>query len=309
MAKGLVVVGSLNMDLVLSLDSVPVAGQTLAARSLERFVGGKGANQAAAAAKLGMQTLMIGKTGRDEAGERIRRELAACGVAIDPVGYSDAGTGTAVILRERDGENRIILVAGANAELKPQDIETHRDLLTGAGMILTQLETPLETLECLVEIADRGGVPVMLDPAPFQPLPPEILRKVTWLTPNQTEANVFLARSGSQASAEMETKELAEEILRLGPANVVLKRGSLGSFLATADGLRQRVEAFPVKAVDTTAAGDAFNAAFASALMRGDDVLMAGRFASATGALTVGCAGALPSLPSLHDVMVFLAKH
>jgi ribokinase len=319
MPKPLVVVGSLNLDLVLGVERMPQAGETIAGSAIELFCGGKGANQAAAAAKLQADVAMIGKLGRDAYGERIRRELQGCGVQMQYVADVDTPTGTALILREPNGENRIVLSAGANAELKPADLEARRDLLAGAGMILTQLETPIETLLCLLDIAARAGVPVMLDPAPAQALPPEVLHRVAWLTPNETEARLLLSLTGPARSAlatgeqaetddaVQEAQAMTRELLALGPQNVLLKRGACGVSVVTHGGEYGAVPAFPVHALDTTAAGDAFNAGFAVRLVEGRPWQEAARFASAAGALTVCSHGALPALPSLRQVNDFLA--
>jgi ribokinase len=306
MPKPIVVVGSLNIDLVLSLPRIPAAGETLSANSLELFCGGKGANQAAAAARLGARTFLIGRTGRDSYADRLRHELSASGVFLDAVQPAAAPTGTAIILREPHGENRIIITAGANAEHAPADIEASRDLIASAGIILTQLETRMDTLDCLARLAAQLSVPVMLDPAPFQPIPSAVLNRIAWLTPNQTEARALSPRSPGHCdnATESDLQALADALLALGPANILLKRGAQGAYIVTALGERALIPPRPPRAIDTTGAGDCFNAAFATALVRGDSWQSAARFATAAASLSVARPGAMASFPTLEELTV-----
>lgn len=307
MTKHIVVVGSINLDLVVSAARHPSAGETLQGSGFGVFTGGKGANQAAAAARLGHQVYMIGKIGSDAFASQLLEELETAGVDTHGIEKIAGPSGVALIITVNSGENSIIIVPGANNRLSPQDIQVSQALIQSAGVVLTQLETPLETTEALAELTLIHGVPLVLDPAPARHLPDSVLRKVTWITPNETEAQL-LAGSTASPSSEIELRELAEHFMSLGPQNVLLKLGERGVYIATRDGLRALVPAYPVRAVDTTAAGDAFNGAFAVALARGSLPADAAHFASAVSAISVTRRGALPSMPVQADVDAFLAK-
>jgi ribokinase len=205
------------------------------------------------------------------------------------------------------GENSIIVAPGANDLLRPEDLETNLELIRHACMVLTQLEIPLPTVEYLAEICAREQVPLVLDPAPARHLPNQTLRKMSWITPNETEARQLHGSQG-EAKSEAERRELSERLMSLGPQNVLLKLGEHGVYLATGDGLRAAIPAYDVRATDTTAAGDAFNGAFAVALARGNSPLDAAQFATAAAAISVTRRGALPSMPSQADVDSFLAR-
>ncbi len=198
-----------------------------------------------------------------------------------------------------------MVVPGANAKLLPADVRVHETLIKDAGMILTQIETPLETLVYTASVARRHAVPVMLDPAPAQDLPLELLRQITWLTPNETEACFMCGLPAGSITPENVVRH-AEELLGRGPENVVIKMGVQGSYLATKSGQRCLVSAFRVRTVDSTAAGDAFNAGLAVALMQGNGLEDAMRLASAAAALSVTKEGAQSSMPRGRDVMRFL---
>jgi ribokinase len=211
----------------------------------------------------------------------------------------------ALISTDPQGHNSIVVVPGANAKLLPKDVLKHLSLVKAAGIVLTQLETPLETLICVAELANRFGIPLMLDPAPAQELPLELLKQVKWLTPNESETRLLCGASAGGLDVQG-AREYAEELLGRGPENIVIKLGPQGSFLATSDGRREHIPAFQVHAVDSTAAGDAFNAGFAVALMQAKHPREAARFASAVAALSVTHEGAQPSMPTSQEVSRFL---
>jgi ribokinase len=190
--------------------------------------------------------------------------------------------------------------------LSGADLDANLELIRNASLVLTQLESPIPTLESLAELCEREKVPLMLDPAPACHLSADVLRRVTWITPNETEAQ-YLAGTHESPSSEAEWRELAEKLQAMGPKNVLLKLGEQGAYLATQDGARVAVPAYPVNAVDTTAAGDAFNGAFAVALARGNDALKAAQFATAASAISVTRHGAQPSMPTQAEVEAFLA--
>jgi ribokinase len=304
--KSIVVVGSINIDLVAHVERIPARGETLLGRGFETNPGGKGANQAAAVGRLGYPVAMIGRVGADRFGEQLRQSLADAGVDTSAIAVSEAPTGTAVILVEPAGENSIIVTPGANARLSPEDLDAQVDLLRGAAMVLTQLEIPLATVEHLAAICVRAGVALMLDPAPARDLPATLWRNLTWITPNDTEARQLCQHSSTNGSGPTTT---IEALLALGARNVALKLGEHGAYLGMQDGLRAQVPAFAVKPADTTGAGDAFNAAFAVALVRGENPRQAARFAAAAAAVSVTRHGALPSMPSQADVERLMEEH
>lgn len=302
MQKKLLVVGSINIDLVASANRLPAPGETILGRSFEVFNGGKGANQAVAIAKLGAQVEMIGSLGTDLFTERLLSGLKDAGVDTHAVQMVAGPCGVAQISRADNGENSILVIPGANRLLSAAYIDAHCEVVKQASMILVQLETPMETVLCLAEQASAAGTPLMLDPAPAVPLSEALLSRTTWLTPNETEAQILLGR------VSLEPAAAAEKLLAMGARNVVLKLGSEGVFLAGRDCAPQHVPSFPVKAVDTTAAGDCFNAAFAVALTKGKTPVAAARYAAAAAAISVTRAGAQPSLPSAAEVDAFLAQ-
>ena len=299
--KKLLVVGSINIDLVACANHLPAPGETILGSTFEVFNGGKGANQAVAIAKLGAAVEMIGSLGTDLFTERLLSGLEAAGVDTHAVQMVGGPCGVAHIARADNGENSIIVVAGANRLLSAAYIDTHLAAVQRSSMILVQLETPLEAVVHLAEQAWEAKVGLMLDPAPARPLPEALLRHTTWLTPNETEAQTLLGRVNIDPAAA------AEKLLAMGVQNVALKLGSQGVFLAGRDCAAQQVPAFKVEAVDTTAAGDCFNAAFAVALTRGNPPAVAARYASAAAAISVTRAGAQPSLPTSSEVEAFLA--
>jgi len=306
MLKHVVVVGSTNLDFVISADRNPDPGETLLGTGFEIFTGGKGANQAIAAARLGHRAYMIGKLGSDTFSAQLLEELKTAGVNTDAVGTVDGNSGVAFIVTVESGENSIIVVPGANSYLLPQDIEENRTLIASAGVVLTQMEIPPATTEALVELTWSHGVPLILDPTPARHLQPQLLRKVAWITPNETEAQL-LGGCDTSPSNEVEMRELAEYFLGLGPRNVLLKLGERGAYIATQEGDRVAIPAYAVKPVDTTGAGDAFNGAFAVALARGVRPVDAARFASAAAAISITRRGATPSMPTQVDVDCFCA--
>jgi ribokinase len=300
--KRLLVVGSINIDLVACATSLPVPGETVLGSSFDVFNGGKGANQAVAIAKLGAPVEMIGSLGTDLFTERLLSGLKTAGVDTHAVQMVAGPCGVAQISRADNGENSIIVISGANRSLTGAYIDTHLEMVQQAKMILVQLETPLEAVIRLAEHAWEANTPFMLDPAPARPLPEFLLSRTTWLTPNETEAQILLGRVNIDPAAA------ADKLLAMGVRNVALKLGSQGVFLAGRDCVAQRVSAFPVNVVDTTAAGDCFNAAFAVALTGGKAPAVAARYAAAAAAISVTRAGAQPSLPTSAEVEGFLSQ-
>jgi ribokinase len=308
MRKPMVVVGSINLDLVATSDRAPRPGETLSGTSFATFNGGKGANQAVAAGKLGYPVRMIGKVGDDAFGAGLKLGLRRAGVDVKAVAVASGTSGVALINLGSDGQNSIVVVPGANGKVLPKDIARHARILKSSGMILAQLEIPLITIEALAVFAHRHGVPLMLDPAPARELPSGLLRLVEWITPNESEARTLCGLAADQPITPATARDCAEMLLKGGPKNVIIKMGVTGAFLATSDGAREMVPAFEVKAVDSTAAGDAYNAAFAASLLSGKKPLEAARYAAAVAAISVTCKGAQPSMPTSRDVSKFLNK-
>ena len=306
MRESIVVVGSINLDLVCVGKKIPAPGETVWGSQFQTFHGGKGANQAVAVGRLGYPVSMVGKVGDDDFGSRLRQGLRAAHVNVRALSTARAtASGVALITVDNKGQNSITVIPGANGELRPQDLEKSLPHLRSAGMILTQLEVPMETVEYLCSLAARLKVPLMLDPAPARAIPRKILRCVTYLTPNETETCTLCNIAPEELTPET-VGGCAEKLQRDGAANVVIKMGKHGAFIAGADGLRKMVPAFKVKAVDSTAAGDAFNGALAVALMRGFSLEDAVRFAAAAGAKSATRAGAQTSMPTAKEVAQML---
>ncbi len=307
MRKPIVVVGSINLDLVATSARVPLPGETLSGTSFATFNGGKGANQAFGAARLGYPVKLVGKVGDDSFGAGLKAGLRKAGVDVKAVAVEKGSSGVALINLGGDGQNSIVVVPGANGKMLPKDVSRHSRILKSAGMILAQLEIPLITVEALAVFAHRFGIPMMLDPAPARELPPGLLQLLTWITPNESEARTLCGLDSSEAITPATAQRCAETLLSRGAKNAVIKMGEKGSFVATADGVRQMVPAFAVKPVDSTAAGDAFNAAFAAALLSGKPALEAARYGAAVSAISVTRNGAQPSMPTGAEVRKFLA--
>ncbi|HXM92871.1 MAG TPA: ribokinase [Candidatus Dormibacteraeota bacterium] len=305
MKKRLLVVGSINLDLVVATQRIPLVGETVFGSSFRTFPGGKGANQAFAAARLGTLVSMIGKLGSDDFGVQLRANLADSGVDTSAIDVVSTSSGVALIATDGNGDNAIVVVAGANAHLTPHDLDEHLDLIRSSSIMLTQLEIPLETVEHLGAIAQRESIPLVLDPAPARQLPESLLSCVEWLTPNETETNSLLGLQPQELS-QAALHEAASAFLQRGCRNVLLKLGKRGCYLALSDGRRKLLPAYAVSAIDTTAAGDAFNGAFASALLQGKDPISSASWASAVAAISVTRHGAQPSMPTAEEVHHFL---
>jgi ribokinase len=304
MPKRIVVVGSINLDLVATAAHLPAPGETVIGNVFNTFFGGKGANQAVAVSKLGYPVTMIGKVGEDAFGLQLLQSLKSDGVETSFIDRVPGASGVALIITDGKGENNIVVVPGANSQLRPSDIEQHQDVLSNAGIILTQLEIPLETVDALAKIAKEQNVPLILDPAPAQFLPASILRNLRWITPNEVETSHLLHNYGP----EIPESEAAEQLLAQGVTHVVLKLGARGALVVEDAKTKTLVPGFSVKPVDTTAAGDAFNGAFAVALLRGKTAPEAARFANAVAAISVTRRGAQQSMPGLEEVERFIQE-
>lgn len=306
MSKPIVVVGSISLDLVVAADRVPVVGETITGQSFETFFGGKGANQAVAAARLKYPVSMIAKVGDDSTGPQLKKAMREAGVDVRGMTVSRGSSGVALIATGQKGENLIVVVPGANGKLLPRDLDRHKAIIRNAGILLAPLEIPMETVEYLGQLAGKFDVPLMLDPAPARPLSPKLLQTITWLTPNETETRTLI---GTNKTDQLDPVAAAKELLGRGVTNVILKLGEKGAFVLSQSGASVAVPAFSVQAVDTTAAGDAFNGAFAVALMRGQSIPESARYACAVAAISVTRRGAQPSMPSRTEVAKFLKAH
>ncbi len=303
--KRVFVAGSLNIDLVMGVERLPREGETVVGSDLMLHPGGKGANQVCAAGRLGGRAAMIGQLGCDPFAAHLLTSLQNAGVDTAGVGTSPRATGAACIFVLPSGENAIAISPGANASLTPEAAVARLAALQAGDLVLLQLEVPLETVEAVLTYALERGAVTMLDPAPARPLSREMLRSVTYLTPNQSEAGLLLGNPALAIESFDDAARAADRLLEMGPAVVVLKLGHMGCFIAARD-FRGGIEAFPVAAVDTTAAGDTFNGAFAVGLAEGMPAPAAARFACAASAISVTRAGAQSSIPVRSEVMALL---
>lgn len=302
MSGRIVVVGSLNADFVVRVPRCPAAGETLTAERFSMFPGGKGANQAYAAARLGGRVSMVGQVGNDPWGAVLRENLVSVGADVSGVFRDErVSSGIAVIVVEPAGQNRIVLVPGSNGTFTPDRLAGARDRLASAAVMLLQLEIPLETVREAARLGRRAGARVILDPAPAVPLPDELLEEVDYLTPNETELAVLTGNPPEGILDQGRAASLARELLRRGPRKVIVKMGAAGALLVEPSG-EHFWPARRVRAVDTTAAGDAFNGAFAVALAEGQGEKEAGAFAGAAAAVSVTREGAQPSMPTREEV-------
>ena len=301
----IVVVGSLNMDFVVGVDRLPGPGETVLGRDFQMIPGGKGANQACAAARLtagSVQVRMVGRVGYDTFGDHLKASLSAAGVDVSAVHATRShATGVALIPVDSAGQNSIVVAPGANHALLASETEA---VMRGARLTLFQLESPLDTVMAALKIARQEGARTILDPAPAQALPAELLANVDILTPNESEASLLI-RLPPQRIAPGDAPQLARSLRQLGPKAVVLKLGDQGCFYF--DGQTElRSPAFPVTARDATAAGDVFNAGLAVALAEDRPIAEALRFANAAAAISVTRMGAQASVPSRAEVEQFL---
>ncbi|ACY86343.1 ribokinase [Edwardsiella piscicida] len=302
----LVVLGSINADHILKVEHFPRPGETLTGQGYQVAFGGKGANQAVAAGRSGADIAFIACVGADDIGERIRTQLACDGIDVHAVERVDGeSTGVALIFVNQDGENVIGINAGANHALTPQYLSRHRALVAQADALLMQLESPLETVEAAAALAREHQTKVILNPAPARTLPDSLLRLVDVITPNETEAErltgirVHDDESARQAAAVLHGKGIATVMITLGRRGVWVSQEGHGGV----------IPGFRVNAIDTIAAGDTFNGALLTALLEGNTLSAAVRFAHAAAAIAVTREGAQPSVPWRREIDAFLQTH
>jgi ribokinase len=300
--KPIVVVGSVTMDLVTRTPRIPSIGQTLIGTGFSTTPGGKGANQAVAAARLGYPVAMVAKVGDDVYGPQLRENLARAGVGTAAIETVPGSSGLAPMFVADNGENSIVVVPGANGHMDRATVDRHAALIRSAGMVLCQLEIPMDTLAYTLAFCEEAQVPVMLDPAPAADLPEKVWQQVAWFTPNETESDLYVGNSPSPEAT-------AQQLHKAGLHGVALKRGAEGAYISVAGEKAAWVPAFPAEAIDTVAAGDCFNGALAVALLEGKDPWAAARFANAAAAIAVTRRGAQASMPTRAEVDAFLAAH
>lgn len=297
----IVVVGSLNMDLVTQVKVTPKVGETTLGKGLDKIPGGKGANQAAAMGKLNGKVSMMGRVGEDEFGKTLKDTLNKDGVHTDYIKTSENPTGVAMIMVNEDGDNSIVVIPGANFDLSKNDIDEGQSLIKDSNILVTQLETPLEVVEYALKKAKNFNKYTILNPAPAQKLSKEIIENVDLLTPNETELELL---SGVEIKREEDLLKAGKVMMDQGVKELIVTLGSQGALYMNEKN-HEYFKGYKVKAVDTTAAGDSVNGALAVALDEGKSIDEAVCFAMKVGALTVMEKGAQSSLPTLEKVEGF----
>lgn len=304
-AGNLVVLGSINADHILNLETFPTPGETVTGNQYQVAFGGKGANQAVAAGRSGANIAFIACTGDDDTGERVRKQLASDNIDIAPVSVvAGESTGVALIFVNAEGENVIGIHAGANAALTTERVEAQRGIIAGAEALLMQLESPVESVLAAAKIAHENHTSVVLNPAPARVLSDELLALVDIITPNETEAEKL---TGIRVENDDDAARAALALHDKGIGTVIITLGSRGVW-ASVNGEGRRVPGFKVKAIDTIAAGDSFNGALVTALLEGKAMDDAIRFAHAAAAIAVTRKGAQPSVPWRKEIDEFLSQ-
>ena len=297
------VIGSLNIDLTVSVPRFHQPGETIFGTDFRTYTGGKGGNQAVAAAKLGADVTMVGCLGDDANSGIYRSLLRSLNIRDRVETVPGVPSGVALIEVDSSGENRIAVVPGANGSVSEEQIGRNMEIISACDIVLMQLEIPLKTVAYAAERIRAAGKTLILDPAPAAPLPDELLTCADYITPKETELAIL---SGRGTGTEEEIEAAARGLLSRGCRNVIAKMGSRGAMLVSASGT-EMMPGFSVRAVDTTAAGDSFNAGFAAALSEGRSVPEAIRFANAVGALSTTAVGAQGAMPTREEAEAFLA--
>ena len=297
----ILVIGSLNIDMVMKVDHMPTVGETILCDGMKLVAGGKGANQACAAGRLGTDVTMLGAIGNDSHGEMQRDSLQRSGVDVSGLITKErVSTGTAFITVNKEGNNSIVVVQGANAQFTPEDIEAHRDLLEECEIVILQLEIPMDTVLYAVKLARTLGKTVILDPAPVpEHFPEELYQYVDIIKPNESE----LSRLTGIADTQNHLEEAVQIVKDHGVKNVLVTLGGDGVYLDTENESPVHIPAKKVKVVDTTAAGDSFTAALAAMLLEGKTLKEAAEFANQVSAIVVTREGAQDSIPTLQEVL------
>jgi len=303
--KHIVVVGSSNMDLVAKAPRIPVPGETLTGTDFFIAPGGKGANQAVAAAKLGANVIFVAKLGKDVFAAKSLENFETVNINTKHIEQlDDIPSGTAVITIDDDGQNVIIIIPGANAKLTPADVDKAEADIANAAVVVAQLEVPIETVEQAAKVANKNNVPFILDPAPAKPLSDELLELVDIIKPNETEAEIL---TGIKVTDETTAAEAADALLAKGVKTVIITLGEKGLMLASKE-TKEMIPGNKVEAVDTTAAGDAFTGSLAYGLANGSSIKDAAAYANVVAAISVTRYGAQPSMPTKDEVDEFIAE-
>jgi ribokinase len=297
----IIVVGSLNTDLVVRTPRFPQPGETISGEDLKVIPGGKGANQAVAAARHGVQVSMVGRVGKDNFGAFLVNNLKENKVGFHHVQRDDASTGTAVIIVDTNGQNSIILSAGSNGKVSPADMNSVS--FADYKLLLLQLEIPIPPVLAAAQRARESGLRVILNPAPAKELPGKLLSLVDYLIPNETELSLL---TGMDVNDPLSAEHAAKFLLERGVKNVVVTLGSSGALIVSGTQVTH-VDTYPVSVVDTTAAGDAFIGGFAYSLLQNKSLEEAVRYGCAAGALATTKFGAQPSLPTREEVEEFIS--
>jgi len=300
----IVIVGSLNMDLVVQVNDMPLPGETIPGGDLQTICGGKGANQAVAAGRIAGAAAMVGRVGNDAFGTRLLESLNHAQVDTAYVSRDSAATGTAVILVDSRGENSIVISPGANGQVTETDLDAADGVLKNARFVLTQFELPMPVIQALITRMHSFGGKLILNPAPYRPIAPEFLAMVDFFVPNETEAEKF---SGVHVAGMDSAQEACRVLLDMGIQNVIMTLGAKGALLANSYGI-QHIPGVKVDPVDTTAAGDTFIGAFAAALTRKFSFEDAIRYANCAGAIAVTRFGAQTSIPAAEEVDALYAS-
>ncbi len=305
--KNIVVIGSSNTDMVVKTSHLPVPGETVLGGDFFMNAGGKGANQAVAAARYGNRVVFVAKTGNDLFGEQVRKSMKEDGIVTDYVFIDDEHpSGVALITIDQKAENCIVVAGGANMYLKPEDIDKAKEEILGGDVVLMQLETPIETVEYAAKMAAKAGVKVILNPAPApaEPLSKELISNLYLITPNRSEASRL---TGIEVTDLASAQRAALALYDMGAKNVIVTLGSEGSLVY--DGhMMMRVEAIKVEAVDTTAAGDTYNGVLASVIAEGKSLIDAVHEANIAGAISVTRMGAQPAAPTREEIIAMKKK-
>ena len=302
------VIGSSNLDFTVSVPRLPGVGETVSGGTLATSPGGKGANQAVAARRLGAEVSFVTLLGADPMGDRLAAVLAEKGLPSGPIGRTqETATGVALISVDPEGRNQIAVAPGANHRLTVERVRVHADLLAWADVVLLQLETPIDTVRWALAEARRLGKRTVLNPAPARvlPLPADLLPLVDYLTPNEVEAGLLTDRVVRSLD---EAEEAARLLVARGVSTVVVTMGAMGAVAVSASGAL-RVPAFPVESIDTVGAGDAFSGGLAACLAAGAPVEDALVVASAAGGLTCTRRGAVEALPTREEVDRLMDRH
>lgn len=303
-AKHIVVVGSSNMDLVAKAPRIPVTGETLTGTDFFMVPGGKGANQAVAAAKLGAEVIFVAKLGKDVFASKSLENFKSVNINTRHIEQiAGVPSGIAIIAIDDNGKNIIIVVPGANSKLTPADVDKAESDIANAAVVVAQVEVPIETVEQAANLANKNNVPFILDPAPARPLSDELLSMIDIIKPNETEAEII---TGIKVTDETSAAGAADILLAKGVKTVIITLGEKGLMLATKNS-KEMIPGNRVEAVDSTAAGDAFTGSLAYGLANGNSIKDAATYANAVAAISVTRYGAQPSMPTKEEVDAFIA--